>query len=156
MTLERYRCCRNMHCFYKIASVCRRRQAGICCTPCRRYVTCCTVDTFTFSMHLLFICIDCYHLCCVQYVYYFNNCYCCRYVRCDSMAAQAVAEVREGRLKIEPPVHEKTWYRWLENARDWCVSRQVKLCNICIYIHTYIPVLYSVYIGCTGACRSAQ
>jgi tRNA synthetases class I (I, L, M and V) len=41
------------------------------------------------------------------------------------MAAQAVAEVREGRLKIEPPVHEKTWYRWLENARDWCVSRQV-------------------------------
>jgi len=47
------------------------------------------------------------------------------YVKCEEMAAKAVAEVKEGRLRIEPAVHIKTWYHWLENARDWCVSRQL-------------------------------
>lgn len=47
------------------------------------------------------------------------------YVKCDDMAARAINEVREGRLKIEPSHHEKTWYRWLEGIRDWCVSRQL-------------------------------
>ena len=39
------------------------------------------------------------------------------YVNCDSMAARAVAAVREGELKIVPNMHEATWYRWLENSR---------------------------------------
>jgi len=41
------------------------------------------------------------------------------------MAARAVSAVRNGELKIVPDVHEATWYRWLENSRDWCVSRQL-------------------------------
>ena len=41
------------------------------------------------------------------------------------MAARSIAAVRNGDLKIVPEMHEATWYRWLENIRDWCVSRQL-------------------------------
>jgi valyl-tRNA synthetase len=47
------------------------------------------------------------------------------YVNCKSMAEQSVEKVRSGELKIVPDFHEQTWYRWLENIRDWCVSRQL-------------------------------
>ena len=41
------------------------------------------------------------------------------------MAAQAVEVVRSGALHIVPVVYERTWYSWLENCRDWCISRQL-------------------------------
>jgi len=47
------------------------------------------------------------------------------YVNCDNMAKRAVDAVRNGELKIVPEEHEKTWFQWLENIRDWCVSRQL-------------------------------
>lgn len=33
--------------------------------------------------------------------------------------------VRNKELRIIPEMHEATWYRWLENSRDWCISRQL-------------------------------
>jgi valyl-tRNA synthetase len=39
------------------------------------------------------------------------------YVNCTNMAANAVAAVRNGEMKILPEFHEATWYRWLENIR---------------------------------------
>lgn len=47
------------------------------------------------------------------------------YVDCQEMAAMAVKAVRNGDLKIIPSSHEKVWYGWLENCRDWCISRQL-------------------------------
>jgi valyl-tRNA synthetase len=47
------------------------------------------------------------------------------YVNCTSMAQRSIEAVRNGELKILPEMHEATWYRWLENIRDWCVSRQL-------------------------------
>lgn len=47
------------------------------------------------------------------------------YVDCTSMAARSVQAVRKGDLKIVPDMHEATWYRWLENIKDWCISRQL-------------------------------
>jgi len=47
------------------------------------------------------------------------------YVSCDGMAKRAVDSVRNGDLKILPAENEKTWYYWLDNIRDWCVSRQL-------------------------------
>lgn len=47
------------------------------------------------------------------------------YVNCNSMAQQACDKVRSGELKILPSFHEATWFRWLENIRDWCISRQL-------------------------------
>eukprot|EP00795_Rhopilema_esculentum_P010703 gene10703-19476_t len=47
------------------------------------------------------------------------------YVDCREMAANAVNAVRSGDLKIIPNTHEKTWFAWMENCRDWCISRQL-------------------------------
>ncbi len=47
------------------------------------------------------------------------------YVNCKSMATRATDAVRNGDLKIVPAMHEDTWYYWLDNIRDWCVSRQL-------------------------------
>ena len=47
------------------------------------------------------------------------------YVNCDKMAQRAMDVVRNGELHILPQEHEKTWFHWLENIRDWCVSRQL-------------------------------
>ena len=33
--------------------------------------------------------------------------------------------VRNGELKIIPDMFEKTWFSWLDNCRDWCISRQL-------------------------------
>jgi valyl-tRNA synthetase len=47
------------------------------------------------------------------------------YVNCNGMAKRATDAVRNGELKIVPAEHEKTWFNWLDNIRDWCVSRQL-------------------------------
>lgn len=47
------------------------------------------------------------------------------YVNCTSMAQRSIDAVRSGELKILPEMHEGTWYYWLENIRDWCISRQL-------------------------------
>ena len=51
--------------------------------------------------------------------------------------------VREGKIKILPEHFEKVYFNWLENLRDWCISRQIW------YGHR-IPVWYlnnEVYCG---------
>ncbi len=47
------------------------------------------------------------------------------FVDCADMARRSVEAVRDGRLKIRPEFHKKTWNAWLENIRPWCVSRQL-------------------------------
>ncbi len=41
------------------------------------------------------------------------------------MAAMAAQAVRDGRVRIVPDRFEKTWFHWLDNIRDWCISRQL-------------------------------
>ena len=33
--------------------------------------------------------------------------------------------VRDGKIKIIPDHFEKTYFHWIENLRDWCISRQI-------------------------------
>lgn len=47
------------------------------------------------------------------------------FVNLTDMAAQAVKDVKEGSLKLIPEHHVKTWNYFLENIRDWCISRQL-------------------------------
>uniref|UniRef100_A0A915Q346 valine--tRNA ligase n=1 Tax=Setaria digitata TaxID=48799 RepID=A0A915Q346_9BILA len=47
------------------------------------------------------------------------------YVKCDQMAQRAIEAVEKGHLKIIPDFHVATWRKWLENIRDWCISRQL-------------------------------
>jgi valyl-tRNA synthetase len=46
---------------------------------------------------------------------------------CDvsSMAEQALAAVRDGRVRLIPDSWDKTWEHWLTNIRPWCISRQL-------------------------------
>ena len=47
------------------------------------------------------------------------------WLNCAGMAKRATDAVRNGDLKIMPVEHEKTWFKWLDNIRDWCLSRQL-------------------------------
>ena len=47
------------------------------------------------------------------------------FVRMKPLAAPALAAVRDGRIRIVPERFVKVYTNWLENIRDWCVSRQL-------------------------------
>ncbi len=47
------------------------------------------------------------------------------WVRTVEMANDAMECVRSGALELKPAFHNATWYRWLTNSRDWCISRQL-------------------------------
>ncbi|CAG1009762.1 valyl-tRNA synthetase [Anaerolineales bacterium] len=47
------------------------------------------------------------------------------FVKMESLAGAGLDAVRDGRIKIVPERFEKTYFNWLENIRDWCISRQL-------------------------------
>jgi valyl-tRNA synthetase len=47
------------------------------------------------------------------------------WMRMPPLAAPAIAAVRNGTTKIVPPKFEKVFFNWMENIRDWPVSRQI-------------------------------
>jgi len=47
------------------------------------------------------------------------------YVKVAPLAERALAAVKEGKTRILPKQWENTYYDWMENIRDWCISRQI-------------------------------
>ena len=47
------------------------------------------------------------------------------FVRVKPLAERAVAAVVKGETRIIPPVWESTYFDWMNNIRDWCISRQI-------------------------------
>ncbi len=47
------------------------------------------------------------------------------YVEVEPLAKPAADAVREGRTRIVPETWEKTYFHWMDNIRDWCISRQL-------------------------------
>ena len=47
------------------------------------------------------------------------------FVRMRPLAEPAIKAVREGRIRIVPRGWAKTYYHWMENIRDWPISRQL-------------------------------
>ncbi|MCU0560407.1 MAG: valine--tRNA ligase [Desulfobacterales bacterium] len=47
------------------------------------------------------------------------------FVRTKPLAEKAIAAVKEGRTRIIPETWAATYFDWLENIRDWCISRQI-------------------------------
>ena len=47
------------------------------------------------------------------------------FVKMEEMAKPALEAVKKGDLKLIPERMNKTYYNWLENIRDWCISRQL-------------------------------
>ncbi len=47
------------------------------------------------------------------------------YVRMKPLAEPAIKAVRSGKIKIIPRTWSKTYFHWMENIRDWTISRQL-------------------------------
>lgn len=47
------------------------------------------------------------------------------YFRTQEMGRRAEEAVRSGQVRLSPQVWDNTWYAWLRELRDWCVSRQL-------------------------------
>ncbi|MBA3073547.1 MAG: valine--tRNA ligase [Anaerolineae bacterium] len=47
------------------------------------------------------------------------------FVKIQPLADRALASVKEGRTRIVPERFTKVYFNWLENIRDWCISRQL-------------------------------
>lgn len=47
------------------------------------------------------------------------------FVRMESLAAPAIEAVKSGRTQFVPARFDKIYMNWLENIRDWCISRQL-------------------------------
>ncbi len=70
------------------------------------------------------------------YVHNVGHCYRCRtaieptiskqwFVKVKPLAKAASAAVIKGKTRIVPSTWEGTYFDWMENIRDWCISRQI-------------------------------
>jgi len=70
------------------------------------------------------------------YLHNVGHCYRCRtvvepaesmqwFVRTKPLAEPAIQAVRSGETRIVPSQWERTYFDWMENIRDWCISRQI-------------------------------
>ena len=47
------------------------------------------------------------------------------FVKMEPLAGPAIKAVKDGRTKFVPERFEKIYFHWLENIKDWCISRQI-------------------------------
>lgn len=47
------------------------------------------------------------------------------YVKMESLAKPAIDAVKDKNVKFVPERFEKTYFNWMENIQDWCISRQL-------------------------------
>ncbi len=47
------------------------------------------------------------------------------FLKMKELAKPAISAVRQGRVKLIPKQWENTYYEWMNNIRDWCISRQI-------------------------------
>jgi valyl-tRNA synthetase len=47
------------------------------------------------------------------------------FVKVKPLAQKAIEAVKTGKTRIIPDTWTKTYYDWMENIRDWCISRQI-------------------------------
>ncbi|WP_455760340.1 valine--tRNA ligase [Eshraghiella crossota] len=47
------------------------------------------------------------------------------FVKMEELAGPAIEAVKSGKTRFVPEHFDKTYYHWLENIKDWCISRQL-------------------------------
>ncbi|GAB4454816.1 MAG: valine--tRNA ligase [Anaerolineales bacterium] len=47
------------------------------------------------------------------------------FVKIEPLAKPAIEAVKDGRIRIVPERFEKVYFNWMENIKDWCISRQL-------------------------------
>jgi valyl-tRNA synthetase len=71
-----------------------------------------------------------------QYLHNVGRCYRCKtvveptesiqwFVKTKPLAEPAIHAVKSGETRIIPSNWERTYFDWMENIRDWCISRQI-------------------------------
>jgi len=71
-----------------------------------------------------------------DHVHSVGHCYRCRtevepylstqwFVKMQPLAEPGIAAVRDGRIAFTPERWTKVYFEWMENIRDWCISRQL-------------------------------
>ncbi|HEX6998553.1 MAG TPA: valine--tRNA ligase [Gammaproteobacteria bacterium] len=70
------------------------------------------------------------------------------YVRMRPLAAPAIEAVEQGRVRFVPESWAKTYFEWMRNIQDWCISRQ-------LWWGHRVPAWYgpdgAVYVGASEA-----
>ena len=88
-----------------------------------------------------------------EYTHNVGKCYRCHntvepriseqwFVAMKKLAEPAIKVVKDGDIKFVPKKYEKTYFNWMENIQDWCISRQLwwghripaYYCNDCNHI----------------------
>lgn len=62
------------------------------------------------------------------------------FVKMKKLAEPAIEVVKEGKIKFYPERYEKVYYHWMNNIRDWCISRQ-------LWFGHQIPIWYNRQTG---------
>ena len=71
-----------------------------------------------------------------DYIHQIPKCYRCNttvelipsmqwFLRMKELAKKAEKPVKEGKIKFHPKNFEKSYFNWLKNIKDWCISRQI-------------------------------
>ncbi|SFO25054.1 valyl-tRNA synthetase [Pseudobutyrivibrio sp. UC1225] len=71
------------------------------------------------------------------------------FVAMEELAKPAIEAIKTGELQFVPKNYDKTYLHWLENIRDWCISRQ-------LWWGHRIPAYYCEKCGETVVARSAD
>ncbi len=82
------------------------------------------------------------------------------FLKMKPLAEPAIEAVRDHRVRIIPEMWEKVYFEWMENIKDWCISRQiwwghripVWYCDDCDEIHVSVDTPDKC-VKCGGALR---
>ncbi|HEX7159343.1 MAG TPA: valine--tRNA ligase [Edaphobacter sp.] len=47
------------------------------------------------------------------------------FIKIQPLADKAIAAVRDGHIRFTPEMYAKTYFEWMNNIHDWCISRQL-------------------------------
>ncbi len=47
------------------------------------------------------------------------------FIRIQPLADKAIAAVEQGHIRFTPEQYAKTYFEWMRNIHDWCISRQL-------------------------------
>ncbi|MGE3920407.1 MAG: valine--tRNA ligase [Gammaproteobacteria bacterium] len=47
------------------------------------------------------------------------------FIKMETLAKPAIEAVQSGQIKLVPDTWNKTYFQWLDNIQDWCISRQL-------------------------------